>query len=178
MAFNNWGTGIALAGDDPNAKKDASYSLVSARYLETVGTQILLGRGIREQDTSTSTHVAVVNKAFVDKYLQGKNPIGVHFGEDRRLTSSYEIVGVMEDTRYGSPTAVVRPMFVRPITQVTSFDSIEASTSLKDQANRGERSAHFAGEPGGALQGRRGGNGERRAADADVTSIRTFQFRS
>ncbi len=144
MAFNNWGTGISFAGDDPNAKKNASYSLVSPHYLEAVGTRVLLGRGINESDTATSVHTAVVNRTFVNKYLKGKNPIGMHFGEDRRLTNSYEIVGVVDDTKYGSPSEDVRPMFLRPITQTTSFDGIDASASLKEQARKGEQFAHFA----------------------------------
>ncbi len=144
MAYNNWGTGLSIAGRNPNGKDNASYSLVSAHYLEAVGTRVLLGRGITEQDTATSTHVAVVNKTFVDKYLKDKNPIGVRFGEDRRLVNEYEIVGVVDDTKYGDPTQPTRPMFLRPITQITSFDAIEASVSLKEQANKGERFAHFA----------------------------------
>ena len=144
MAYNNWGTRISIAGGDPNAKQDASYSIVSPHYFQALGVRVLLGRGIGEQDTATSTHVAVVNKTFADKYLKGQNPIGAHFGEDRRMTGSFEIVGVVDDTKYGNPGDPVRAMFFRPLTQLTSFDAIDASASLKEQANRGEQFAHFA----------------------------------
>lgn len=70
------------------------YSRVGPHYFETIGTPLLLGRLITEQDTSASKRVADVDRAFANKFFAGENPIGKHFalslaGHDK----DYETVG-------------------------------------------------------------------------------------
>ena len=137
MAFSNWATDVFFPGRDTGEHNNAWYSYVSAHYFETIGTRVLLGRGFSENNTATSTRVAVVNQAFVTKYLKGKQPVGERFGPDSKLLSAYEIVGVVEDTKYGSPSAPARPMYFAPITQALHFPD------ERDNAN--ERLTHFAG---------------------------------
>ena len=145
MAFNNFGGGIAFPGGDPNAQQGASYTAVSADYFATVGTRILAGRPFADSDTATSRHVAIVNHVFVHKYLHDMpNPIGQNFGPDGSLTSEWEIVGVADDTRYGEPTADVRPMYFTPLTQSTDYSHIHATEIVRQQANQGESYKHFA----------------------------------
>ncbi len=144
MSGNNWGTGVAFPGGDPMANNSASYLAIAPHYFETLGIRVLLGRPITENDTSTSTHVAVINKAFADKYLKGKQPIGEHFGTDRAMTGEYEIVGVAESSKYASPGSDVRPMFFTPITQLTTYDTINATPSQKEQSRQNEEFEHFA----------------------------------
>jgi len=143
MAFNNWGTGVAFEGGDPNAHNNASYSSVSPRFFDAVGTRVLMGRTFTESDSATSTHVAVVNQTFVKKFLNGKQPIGLRFGPDPSMKGEYEIVGVVDDSKYGDPSKPVRPMFFTPIVQTTSFDTLAAGANLKDQATKNERFKHF-----------------------------------
>ena len=144
MAGNNWSTGVAFPGGDPHAQNIASYLAISPNFFDAIGSHILLGRGITAQDTATGTHVAVVNKAFVEKYLKGKRPIGEHFGPDNSMTGEYQIVGVVEDTRYGDASAPVRPMFFTPVTQLTTYDTINATADLKAQAASSEHFKHYA----------------------------------
>lgn len=143
MAFNNWGTGIAIDGGDPNAQYSVSYDSVSPRYFDATGTNVLLGRAFTARDTATSPHVAVVNQTFVKKFLNGKHPMGLHFGPDPSMKDEYEIVGVVGDAKYGDPAANVRPMFFTPITQTTNFDTMVASQTLRDQATKNERFKHY-----------------------------------
>ena len=143
MAFNNWGTGIAIDGGDPNAQYHVSYDSVSPQYFAATGTNVLLGRAFTETDTATSPHVALVNQTFVKKFLNGKPPIGLHFGPDPSMKDEYEIVGVVDDAKYGDPAAKVRPMFFTPIIQTTSFDTMVASQTLRDQATKNERFKHY-----------------------------------
>ena len=144
MSGNNWGTGIAFPGGDPTAKNPAGYLAISPKFFESVGTSILLGRGITEQDTATSPHVAVINKAFADKFLKGKVPLGEHFGLDPQMTGEYLIVGVVENTKYGDASAPVRPMFFTPMAQLTTFDNINGPADLKAQALKSEQFKHYA----------------------------------
>ena len=144
MTNNNWGTGVWVQGKEKFADNGASYLAVSPGFFSTVGTRVLLGRSITAEDTSTSTHVAVVNQKFVDKYLKDKQPIGEHFGPDQTMTGEYQIVGVVDDSKYGNPTKETRPMFFTPITQLTLFDSLNAPDTLKQQAAANEQYEHFA----------------------------------
>lgn len=144
MSFNNWNTGIALNGGDPNARMRASYTFVSQRFFDAVGTRVLYGRIFTDEDTSTSRHVAVVNQTFVKKYLNGKQPIGALFGPDPRMTTAYEIVGVVDDSKYGNPSDPTRPMFFMPFSQTTDYQQLDASQELRDQNTKNEQFGHFA----------------------------------
>lgn len=144
MAFNNWNSGVAFNGVDPHTQHKASYSSVSSRFFDVVGTRVLAGRTFTESDTATSTHVAVVNQTFVKKFLDGKQPIGMHFGPDPSMTGEYEIVGVVDDSKYGDPSMRARPMFFTPMAQTTTFDTIVATPALKEQAQKNEEFKHYA----------------------------------
>jgi predicted permease len=144
MAYNNWSSGIALEGGDPNAKLVASFSFVSPRFFDAVGTHLLDGRSFTDNDTETSRHVAVVNQTFVKKFLNGKRPIGVLFGTDSSMSAEYEIIGVVDDSKYGDPSRNTRPMFFAPLSQIANYENMKASTALRDQAIKNEQFAHFA----------------------------------
>ncbi len=144
MSNNSWGTGVSFPGGDPSAQDNARYLAVSPHFFDAVGTAVLLGRSIEDQDTATSTHVAVINKAFADKYLKGKTPIGEHFGPDSSMTGEYQIVGVVDDTRYERVSEPAKPMFFTPITQLTSHAAINAPSSMKEQEDKEEQFEHFA----------------------------------
>ncbi len=55
----------------------ASNVRANAEYFDSVGTRVVMGRGIGVQDTPTAPTVAVVNQTFVKKLFKpGENPIG------------------------------------------------------------------------------------------------------
>ncbi|HTH54103.1 MAG TPA: ABC transporter permease [Edaphobacter sp.] len=144
MSYNNWGSGVAINGGDPNAKMNASYTFVSPRFFDAVGTRVLQGRTFTDEDSSTSRHVAVVNQTFVKKYLDGKQPLGVLFGPDSRISTEFQIIGVVDDSKYGDPSRETRPMFFKPLSQTSDYDHVNAPQTLRDQATKNEQYAHFA----------------------------------
>ena len=74
MANNTWTGGVALPGvPDGGQDSFASYSSVSPGFFSALGTRLLRGRGIREQDTATGTHVGVVNQAFVRRFSKASS---------------------------------------------------------------------------------------------------------
>jgi len=103
MEDDNWGESIQVQGR-PDPHWGASDVRATAEYFDSVGTHVLMGRGIGVQDTSTAPTVAVVNQSFVKKFFKpGENPIGAHFGSPGPTsTGDFEIVGVVEDTAYTS----------------------------------------------------------------------------
>jgi predicted permease len=103
LSGNNWGGDIWLDGHPPPGPNDdnfVSFDRVTPGYLDVIGSPIIKGRGIWEQDTATSRHVAVINDAFARKFFKQEDPIGKHFGISVEAPSQYEIVGVAKDARY------------------------------------------------------------------------------
>lgn len=72
---------------------------VGPEYFQTMKIPLLEGRLLNQSDMNGTTH-ATVNRLFVQKYLDGRNPLGVHFGGDGPKDTQWEIVGVVGDTKY------------------------------------------------------------------------------
>ncbi|HEY2499726.1 MAG TPA: ABC transporter permease [Candidatus Angelobacter sp.] len=115
MEGDNWGEGIYLEGEPPptpgTRDHNASWLRVSPGYFDTIGTKIVEGRPINEQDTPTTRAVALVNRFFAQKYFKDGHAIGKHFGDDLKQPGAFEIVGVTEDTNYWGATSKMRPMY-------------------------------------------------------------------
>jgi predicted permease len=118
MEANNWGDGVQIQGQ-PDHHNWASWVRGNAEYFDSVGTHVLMGRGMTTLDTSTSPAVAVVNQSFVKKFFKpGENPIGRRFGSPGPVSSGdFEIVGVVDDTAYNSATWKNHAMYFIPMTQ-------------------------------------------------------------
>lgn len=141
MAGNNWSERIRVAGHpEPSAKQDggSSWARVTPGFFPTMGVKIQKGRVLTEEDTATTRKVAVVNEAFVKRFLKGEDPIGKHFGINRvQYSSTYEIVGVIRDLRYsvGGYKEPIAPFFLVPESQATKYGD-EAYT-------KGDESSHY-----------------------------------
>jgi predicted permease len=99
----------------------ASWVRVSPDYFTTIGTKLLEGRVFSDSDNRNSRNVAIVDEAFVKKYLHGREPIGAQFGDwDQSSAGLYTIVGVVEDAQYWSPSDLQElghPMYFLPAWQ-------------------------------------------------------------
>jgi macrolide transport system ATP-binding/permease protein len=117
MKDNNWSDIVWVQGK-PTLNAEASWIRTNDDYFDSVGTRVVMGRGFAETDTSTSPTVAVVNQEFVQKFFNGENPIGHHFGTRGPLSGAdFEIVGVVEDTVYTSVRWKNHRMFFPPMAQ-------------------------------------------------------------
>ncbi len=118
MEGNDDGYSLQLVGQ-PNVYRDATNIIVNPEYFDSVGTRVLMGRGITVQDTATSPHVAVVNEDFVKALFKpGENPIGVRFIAGGNLATPYEIVGVVGGTSYTDLRRIgMHPMYFGALTQ-------------------------------------------------------------
>jgi predicted permease len=131
MEDNNWGTGIQVKGQ-PNPREGASVVKVNSEYFDSVGTHVLMGRGISERDTLGAPAVAVVNQEFAKKFFPSQNPIGRYFGPSPEAAGDYKIVGVVEDTTYTSVRWKQHRMYFLSILQRQPSDKepIEKDLSL------------------------------------------------
>jgi predicted permease len=128
MTGDSWNEGIRVAGrPEPPPKEDtgAGWARVMPGFFETLGTPMVSGRPITEQDTASTRKIAVVNEAFVRRFFKGQNPIGQHFGMDKiKYSTTLEIVGVSKDMRYMTYDYKdpIRPMFWVSETQTVQYD--------------------------------------------------------
>jgi macrolide transport system ATP-binding/permease protein len=133
MEDNNWSTGVQVQGQ-PDQNSGASVVRVSPEYFDSVGTRVVMGRGVGVQDSPGAPAVAVVNETFLKGFFPpGTNPIGRRFGNPGPQSSGdFEIVGVVEDTTYTSARWKDHRMYFLPMLQrpASSKDPIEDDTSL------------------------------------------------
>ena len=143
---NNWGEDVFFPGKTGDF--GSSWDRVSAHYFESIGTPIVRGRGIEEQDTATSQKVAVINEAFARKYFPNEDPIGKHFGKDEvSHAGDYEIVGVAKDAKYGNVARPARPMFFVPLPQKIHYETIEDNRIEDASMYMGSIQLHVSGDP-------------------------------
>jgi predicted permease len=98
----------------------SQFTWVSPGYFHTMNISLLTGRGFSQNDTSTSQRVAVVNQAFVRRFLGSASPLGRTLRtveEPNYPATEYQIVGVIPDTRYDSVRSKMLPMTFAPAAQ-------------------------------------------------------------
>jgi predicted permease len=88
--------------------RDVHLNAVTPGFFATLGTRIVSGRDFDEHDSlpvnEGGRRVAIVNKAFVNRYFGGRNPLGAHvgMGSGPNVKPDAEIIGVVEDFSYRS----------------------------------------------------------------------------
>ena len=121
--------GITLAGQPT----PAHLNMVSSRYFETVGMQVVLGRGFNAHDDERSHKVMMINEALARKYILDQNPLGklaVMPNVDELKDAPFEIVGVLRDAKYNDLRAPAAPMFYLPLSQAPyPIQSVEVHTA-------------------------------------------------
>jgi predicted permease len=99
-----WRGGLEIEGATLPSGQSAVVNLneVSDGYFETLGTRIVAGRAFDVHDTKSSPRVAVINEVAARRYFSGANPLGRRIRiSQSRLGDPAEIVGIVEDTKYG-----------------------------------------------------------------------------
>ena len=147
---DSWNDEIAIQGRTPESTQDISvgWLRVSPEYFKTMGIAVLRGRGIGEQDTAASQHVAVVDEAFVQKFFPGQDPIGQHFGFGvPGHSGDFEIVGVVNRVQYRDPTWTEpqNPMFFLPYFQELTFAQPVYQRMQAESEYPTRLEVHFAG---------------------------------
>jgi predicted permease len=109
---------------------------VSSGFFKTIRAGLLRGRLISEQDDDVHPKVAVINKAFADKYFPGEDPIGKKYGNgDLKPDSLHEVVGVVENIRESSLEDDIWPAEYTPASQESdAYFALLVRTSGNDES--------------------------------------------
>ncbi len=112
---------VAVAGyaHEPGEDRQIRTLGVGPRYFQTMRLPLLRGRDFTVQDGRTDPNqiaVAVVNEAFVRRYVDGRDPIGARFGWGNPPNVKYgiEIVGVVRDAVYEDLREEIKPLVYFP----------------------------------------------------------------
>jgi len=106
---------------DPAHPMGARQRLVSEGYFRTTGTKLLQGRDFEPDDRAGTRPVAIVNKTFVKRYLEGRDPLGVQFSAGYPAPDSRNevtVIGVVDDIRQKSVSEEAEPAFYSSLSQL------------------------------------------------------------
>ncbi len=118
LSGNTNTTDVSIPGRASRRGEDMEVQVVvvTPRYFETMGMNILQGRGISREYRSTSPRVAVVNEAMTRRFFDSGEVLGRRFqagGQDQELT----IVGVVKNPRMNDLRSEPRPIIFLPLAQ-------------------------------------------------------------
>ncbi|NKB89586.1 MAG: FtsX-like permease family protein [Acidobacteria bacterium] len=126
---NNWGVVLdghqTSSADTPYLTGGAS---VDEHYFDTLGLEILNGRGVETTDAIDQTRVVVVTQAFASRYFDGGNAVGEQLRTGWEA-EPYEIVGVVEDYRVNTPGEEPTPYLHFPLRRNTVFGNFMVRTT-------------------------------------------------
>jgi predicted permease len=102
-----WATPMTIQADQRIVTDgDVNLNAVSPGFFATLGIKMVAGRNFDERDSGpvgvTNYRSAIVNEAFVKRYLGGRDPIGalVRMGTNPTAPPNIPIVGVVADFSY------------------------------------------------------------------------------
>ncbi len=104
---------VIFPGQPPGTPWNTSTNTVSPEYFETMGMRFTAGQAFyRREPGSSRPQPAVVNQAFVRRFLNGRNVVGQVFATGTKwVAPEFQIVGVVNDTKYRSLREVPPPIF-------------------------------------------------------------------
>jgi predicted permease len=121
---------LKITGYEPGPHENISVrtSRVGQRYFQTVGIPLVAGRDFDDRDREGGPQVAIVNEAFVRRYLPGTGAVGHRFGKGGPFI---EIVGVVRDARTSSVQEAPMPTAFFPLAQAhgASAGTLEVRTT-------------------------------------------------
>jgi hypothetical protein len=111
-----WKEGDGASG----SKVEANFASFGEGYLKTMDIPLLAGRDFNDGDRKDATNIAIVNQTFARRLGLGVNPIAARFIREAKPSEqekTFEIVGLVSDTKYKSLREDFRPIAFLSINQ-------------------------------------------------------------
>lgn len=148
LSMNYNSTGVLIEGQPQERGVNAPTAMnadVGLKYFETIGTPLLAGRDLNEQDQEGKTRSVVVNETFARRFFSGTNPNENALGRRFRTSPEkdyWQIVGVAKDGKYWNIGEEPRPFMWLPLGDQLAFNTMLVRTNVKPEtligAIRGE----------------------------------------
>ena len=106
---SSWGNNVMVEGFEagPDTNRNTRFNRIGPGYFATLGIPFVAGRDFTTFDAMETPKVAIVNRAFAEKFGLGMDAVGRRMargGLDAEL--DIEIVGLVEDTLYNDVKGV------------------------------------------------------------------------
>lgn len=115
LSHSGWDDNIDLP-DGPQ-RQNVLFNRVSPGYFQTMKIPLLAGRDFSRLDTPTSPRKVIVNQTFVGRFFGAANPLARIFSDAGKPNETYQVIGVVKDTKYyslrESPAAIVFASFTQ-----------------------------------------------------------------
>jgi predicted permease len=120
------GSMVQVRGYQPASSFDRIMHInqVSDGYFETLGIDLISGRSFTDRDSANAPKVAVINESAVKKFFAGRDPIGqsIEFLRNNAVDASYQVVGVVRDSKHMNLREPVPPFVFLPFRQGRNED--------------------------------------------------------
>ena len=124
-----WGSSVHVQGQPQNSKVETNMFAAGPGFFETMRIPVVSGRSFTAADLSSGQDVAIVNESFVRRYLQGRNPLGLHLeGDSDEGHGGHEIVGVVADTKYHALRVAIDPTTYVPLKKGAAYFELRMGT--------------------------------------------------
>jgi predicted permease len=117
LSGDSWGNDVRVQGFEclPDTDCNSRYTAIGANYFTMLGVPLLQGRDVMPSDQAGGTRVAVVNRAFADKFALGTDVVGKFMGRAGGGDSlSIQIVGLAPNIKYNDVKREPQPVFYLP----------------------------------------------------------------
>jgi putative ABC transport system permease protein len=124
LTGNDWPGLLEIEGHPvarPSDRIAVPLRSVTPGYFALLGLPIEDGRDVRSTDDRQAPGVAIVNRAFAERYFAGTTAIGKKLWGNGRDRPSTEIIGVVGDARTGDLTQPPAPEVYLSFWQATAF---------------------------------------------------------
>jgi putative ABC transport system permease protein len=125
LTGNSWPGAIDVEGQPPAAKPSDRLALpirsVTQGYFELLQLPLVDGRDFRSTDGPKAPRVAIVNRAFAERYFKGLTAVGKKVWLGPRDQPAHEIIGVVSDARTSDLTRAAEPEIYMSLWQNSAF---------------------------------------------------------
>ena len=94
---------LRVQGQTPKPGLVIERYTVAPKFFETVGIPLLAGRDFTERDTESAPRVTAISETMARFFFGSENPIGKRVAFGNQTGYPTEIVGVVQNAKYGSP---------------------------------------------------------------------------
>jgi predicted permease len=139
LSMNYNSQGVLIEGQPQERGVNAPNAMsadVGLKYFETIGTPLLAGRDLNEQDQEGKTRSVVVNETFARKFFPGANPNENALGKRFRTSPErepWQIAGIAKDGKYWNIGEEPRPFMWFPLGDQLAFNTMLVRTRVRPE---------------------------------------------
>ena len=124
-----WTQDVRVQGRTDKNTVETQMLAVGPDFFPTMKIPLLAGRILREADMEPTQRAAIVNQAFVRRFVGARDPIGLTFQGKETNDPQFEIVGVVGDTKYANLRAEDAPTAYVPLQKGGATFALRTATA-------------------------------------------------